>query len=161
VARVTTSAPRKPRQSRSSSSRLSKKSQHDQKPQRPASHHHQQHEEQLDKHEEKRLLLQCLLLEAGILFHSVFIGLALSVTTGTSFIVLLIAIGFHRKFCCLYFFPPLFYSSRGCLFSCHLFPCALSPLFLHLNVLLLPPPPPLFTLFLLFLSFSLCPFPFF
>ncbi|TPR09590.1 hypothetical protein CAN33_0052230 [Aspergillus niger] len=37
----------------------------------------------------QRQLLQCLLLEAGILFHSIFIGMALSVATGTSFIVLL------------------------------------------------------------------------
>ncbi|QQK45525.1 Zip-domain-containing protein [Penicillium digitatum] len=43
-------------------------------------------------------LLQCLLLEAGILFHSIFIGMALSVATGTSFVVLLIAISFHQTF---------------------------------------------------------------
>ncbi|KAK5009820.1 hypothetical protein LTR28_013229 [Elasticomyces elasticus] len=41
---------------------------------------------------------RCLLLEAGILFHSVFIGMALSVATGTSFIVLLVAISFHQTF---------------------------------------------------------------
>jgi zinc transporter 1/2/3 len=46
----------------------------------------------------KKLLLQCLLLEAGILFHSVFIGMAVSVATGTSFIVLLVAISFHQTF---------------------------------------------------------------
>lgn len=46
----------------------------------------------------RKLLLQCLLLEAGILFHSVFIGMALSVATGTSFIVLLVAISFHQTF---------------------------------------------------------------
>ena len=46
----------------------------------------------------KKLLLQCLLLEAGILFHSVFIGMALSVATGTAFIVLLTAISFHQTF---------------------------------------------------------------
>ena len=45
-----------------------------------------------------RLLLQCLLLEAGILFHSIFIGMALSVATGTPFVVLLIAISFHQTF---------------------------------------------------------------
>ena len=50
-----------------------------------------------EQQQEKKLLLQCLLLEAGILFHSVFIGMALSVATGTSFIVLFIAISFHRK----------------------------------------------------------------
>ncbi|KAK4550238.1 hypothetical protein LTR36_003205 [Oleoguttula mirabilis] len=47
---------------------------------------------------EQRAVLQCLLLEAGILFHSVFIGMALSVSTGPAFIVLLIAISFHQTF---------------------------------------------------------------
>ncbi|KAK5017619.1 hypothetical protein LTR16_000737 [Cryomyces antarcticus] len=47
---------------------------------------------------QQKMLLQCLLLEAGILFHSVFIGMALSVATGTSFIVLLVAISFHQTF---------------------------------------------------------------
>lgn len=42
--------------------------------------------------------LQCLLLEAGILFHSVFIGMAVSVATGPPFIVLLVAICFHQIF---------------------------------------------------------------
>jgi zinc transporter ZupT len=42
--------------------------------------------------------LQCVLLEVGILFHSVFIGMALSVSTGSDFVVLLIAITFHREF---------------------------------------------------------------
>ncbi|BDD57922.1 hypothetical protein MAP00_003242 [Monascus purpureus] len=46
----------------------------------------------------QRQLLQCLLLEAGILFHSIFIGMAVSVATGTSFIVLLVAISFHQTF---------------------------------------------------------------
>ena len=46
----------------------------------------------------QRLFLQCLLLEAGILFHSIFIGMAVSVATGTQFIVLLIAICFHQTF---------------------------------------------------------------
>ncbi|KAI4171417.1 MAG: hypothetical protein LQ343_004273 [Gyalolechia ehrenbergii] len=46
----------------------------------------------------RKLLLQCLLLEAGILFHSIFIGLALSLAVGTSFIVLLVAISFHQTF---------------------------------------------------------------
>lgn len=48
--------------------------------------------------EQKRLLLQCLLLEAGILFHSVFIGMAISVATGPPFVVFLIAIAFHQTF---------------------------------------------------------------
>lgn len=46
----------------------------------------------------KKALMQCLLLELGILFHSVFIGMALSVATGNDFIVLLIAISFHREY---------------------------------------------------------------
>lgn len=50
------------------------------------------------RHTQQRLLLQCLLLEAGILFHSIFIGIALSVATGTSFLVLLLAISFHQTF---------------------------------------------------------------
>ena len=45
----------------------------------------------------KKALLQCALLEMGILFHSVFIGMALSVTGGSGFIVLFLAIIFHRK----------------------------------------------------------------
>ena len=48
--------------------------------------------------EQKRQVLQCLLLEAGILFHSVFIGMAISVATGPAFIVFLIAISFHQSF---------------------------------------------------------------
>jgi zinc transporter 1/2/3 len=47
---------------------------------------------------EKKLLLQCFLLEAGILFHSVFIGIAVSVSVGPPFVVLLIAISFHQTF---------------------------------------------------------------
>jgi zinc transporter 1/2/3 len=47
---------------------------------------------------EQKLLLQCLLLEAGILFHSIFIGMALSVSTGPPFAVLLLAISFHQTF---------------------------------------------------------------
>jgi zinc transporter 1/2/3 len=46
----------------------------------------------------KRQLLQCLLLEAGILFHSIFIGMAISVTTGPPFLIFLIAIAFHQTF---------------------------------------------------------------
>ncbi|QDS67762.1 hypothetical protein FKW77_006324 [Venturia effusa] len=46
----------------------------------------------------QKALLQCLLLEAGILFHSVFIGMALSVSTGPPFVVLLVAISFHQTF---------------------------------------------------------------
>ncbi|KAI5858770.1 Zinc/iron permease [Tricharina praecox] len=46
----------------------------------------------------KKAMLQVFLLEMGILFHSVFIGMALSVTVGSPFIVLLIAIAFHQTF---------------------------------------------------------------
>ncbi|EON64240.1 hypothetical protein W97_03471 [Coniosporium apollinis CBS 100218] len=60
----------------------------------PAAHTHML----TDDEKQKKLLLQCLLLEAGILFHSIFIGMALSVATGTPFIVLLIAISFHQTF---------------------------------------------------------------
>lgn len=52
----------------------------------------------IEKNNHKKALMQCLLLEMGILFHSVFIGMALSVAVGNDFIVLLIAITFHRKF---------------------------------------------------------------
>ncbi|KXJ96178.1 Zinc/iron permease [Microdochium bolleyi] len=48
--------------------------------------------------EQKRLMLQCMLLEAGILFHSVFIGMAVSVATGPPFVVFLTAIAFHQTF---------------------------------------------------------------
>lgn len=45
----------------------------------------------------RKAILQCVLLEVGILFHSVFIGMALSVSIGSDFVVLLIAIAFHRE----------------------------------------------------------------
>lgn len=45
----------------------------------------------------KRDVLQCALLEMGILFHSVFIGMSLSVSTGSEFVILLTAISFHRE----------------------------------------------------------------
>ncbi|KAI6886926.1 zinc-regulated transporter 2 [Hortaea werneckii] len=51
-----------------------------------------------DAAHEQRAVLQCLMLEAGILFHSVFIGMALSVSTGAAFVVLLVAISFHQTF---------------------------------------------------------------
>lgn len=56
--------------------------------------------------EEQKLqkeILQCVLLEIGILFHSVFIGMALSVAVGNDFVVLLVAIVFHRT--CSLFTP--------------------------------------------------------
>ena len=48
--------------------------------------------------ERRRQVLQCILLEAGILFHSIFIGMAVSVATGPPFVVFLIAIAFHQSF---------------------------------------------------------------
>ena len=54
--------------------------------------------DEMTEAQHKKQLRQCLLLEAGILFHSVFIGMALSVATGTAFMVLLIAISFHQTF---------------------------------------------------------------
>ncbi|KAK4198035.1 ZIP zinc transporter-domain-containing protein [Triangularia verruculosa] len=51
-------------------------------------------EEQLHK----KKILQCMLLEVGILFHSIFIGMALSVAVGGDFVVLLIAVAFHQTF---------------------------------------------------------------
>ncbi|XHG02784.1 hypothetical protein AWENTII_006115 [Aspergillus wentii] len=59
---------------------------------------HRQADPALSLQNPQRQLLQCLLLEAGILFHSIFIGMALSVATGTSFVVLLVAICFHQTF---------------------------------------------------------------
>jgi zinc transporter ZupT len=47
---------------------------------------------------QQKLLLQVLLLEAGILFHSIFIGIALSVSLPPAFYVLLVAISFHQTF---------------------------------------------------------------
>ncbi|EGP90848.1 uncharacterized protein MYCGRDRAFT_88667 [Zymoseptoria tritici IPO323] len=46
----------------------------------------------------QKLILQATLLELGILFHSLFIGMALAVATGHDQIVLLIAITFHQTF---------------------------------------------------------------
>ncbi|KAF7191130.1 Zinc-regulated transporter 2 [Pseudocercospora fuligena] len=46
----------------------------------------------------KKLTMQCMLLECGILFHSVFIGMALAVAVGSEQVILLIAIAFHQTF---------------------------------------------------------------
>ncbi|KAL4805178.1 ZIP zinc transporter-domain-containing protein [Aspergillus unguis] len=43
-------------------------------------------------------VMQVFMLELGILFHSVFIGMSLSVSVGNEFVVLLIAIVFHQTF---------------------------------------------------------------
>ena len=67
----------------------------------PTSSRHHNHDHghgQSSEQNPQKLFLQCLLLEAGILFHSIFIGMAVSVATGTEFIVLLIAISFHQTF---------------------------------------------------------------
>lgn len=56
-------------------------------------------EEQKQRDEKRqRDIMHCVMLEAGILFHSVFIGMALSVSINNEFVVLLIAIAFHRKY---------------------------------------------------------------
>ncbi|KAI1827097.1 Zinc/iron permease [Xylaria intraflava] len=55
-------------------------------------------QEVLTPEEQRRRMLQCMLLEAGIVFHSVFIGMAVSVATGPPFVVFLIAIAFHQTF---------------------------------------------------------------
>lgn len=44
----------------------------------------------------KKAIMQVFLLEMGILFHSIFIGMSLAVSVGNDFTVLLIAIVFHR-----------------------------------------------------------------
>ncbi|KAH7125629.1 ZIP zinc transporter-domain-containing protein [Dendryphion nanum] len=46
----------------------------------------------------KKAVMQCFLLEMGILFHSIFIGMSLSVSVGSEFVILLIAIIFHQTF---------------------------------------------------------------
>lgn len=51
-----------------------------------------------DTAKEKGDFLRVALLEMGILFHSVFIGMALSVSKGSGFVVLFIAIVFHQTF---------------------------------------------------------------
>ena len=50
-----------------------------------------------EEQKRKKEKLQLLLLELGILFHSIFIGMALSVTAGSVFVILWIAVSFHRK----------------------------------------------------------------
>ncbi|EFR01969.1 zinc-regulated transporter 1 [Nannizzia gypsea CBS 118893] len=61
-------------------------------------HRHHSHDNHMSEQSAQKQLLQCLLLEAGILFHSIFIGMALSVATGANFLVLLVAISFHQTF---------------------------------------------------------------
>lgn len=45
----------------------------------------------------RKAIMQVFLLEMGILFHSIFIGMSLAVSVGNDFTVLLIAIVFHRE----------------------------------------------------------------
>jgi len=52
---------------------------------------------------QKKETMQVYLLEMGILFHSVFIGMSLSVSVGNEFVILLIAIVFHREFFIFHF----------------------------------------------------------
>lgn len=47
---------------------------------------------------QRKETMQVYLLEMGILFHSVFIGMSLSVSIGNEFVILLIAIVFHRMY---------------------------------------------------------------
>ncbi|KAI0998177.1 hypothetical protein K3495_g10015 [Podosphaera aphanis] len=58
----------------------------------------ERYSESTSKAHQKRMMIQCFMLEAAIIFHSIFIGMAISVATGPPFIVLLIAIGFHQVF---------------------------------------------------------------
>ncbi|KKA27421.1 hypothetical protein TD95_002025 [Thielaviopsis punctulata] len=43
-------------------------------------------------------VMQCRLLESGIIFHSIFIGMALSVASGPGFMAFMAAIMFHQAF---------------------------------------------------------------
>ncbi|KAL2809650.1 ZIP zinc transporter-domain-containing protein [Aspergillus granulosus] len=51
-----------------------------------------------EKQKHNRDVMQVFMLEVGILFHSVFIGMSLSVSVGNEFVILLIAIVFHQTF---------------------------------------------------------------
>jgi len=53
-------------------------------------------EGQLDRQTAATQKLGVAILEAGIIFHSVFIGLTLAVSTGSDFVSLFITIIFHR-----------------------------------------------------------------
>jgi solute carrier family 39 (zinc transporter), member 1/2/3 len=63
-------------------------------------HHHinpRPVEGETDAHTAATQKLGVAILEAGIIFHSVFIGLTLAVSTGSNFISLFITIIFHRN----------------------------------------------------------------
>lgn len=47
---------------------------------------------------ERRQILQCLLLELSILFHTIFIGISLAFSSGRTWVVLITAISFHQTF---------------------------------------------------------------
>lgn len=53
---------------------------------------------EVGKTDDEGLLRQCALLEAGILCHSIFIGMTIAFSQGTKFVALLIAISFHQIF---------------------------------------------------------------
>lgn len=55
-------------------------------------------ESEADYHLYKKMAANISMLEGGILFHSVFVGISVSLTTGNGYIVLLIAILFHQAF---------------------------------------------------------------
>lgn len=59
---------------------------------------HEDHSALSPQQKQKKETMQVYLLEMGILFHSVFIGMSLSVSTGKEFVILLVAIVFHRVF---------------------------------------------------------------
>lgn len=75
------------------------------RPQQGRNESHEHSDEEFDdfkiklsaEQEYHKAFLQVVLLECGILFHSVFIGMNLSVSAGSEFIILWIAIVFHRK----------------------------------------------------------------
>lgn len=50
------------------------------------------------KPDSTRQLLQCWLIEGGIIFHSIFIGMAIALSANTQLVVLLTAICFHQIF---------------------------------------------------------------
>ncbi|KAL4920398.1 ZIP zinc transporter-domain-containing protein [Aspergillus aurantiobrunneus] len=58
----------------------------------------QDHFQLSEKQKYNKDVMQVFMLELGILFHSVFIGMSLSVSVGNEFVILLIAIVFHQTF---------------------------------------------------------------
>ncbi|KAJ5293216.1 uncharacterized protein N7443_009169 [Penicillium atrosanguineum] len=64
----------------------------------PDAERHEDHSDLTPDQKQKKETMQVYLLEMGILFHSVFIGMSLSVSVGNEFVILLIAIVFHQTF---------------------------------------------------------------